>query len=73
MRCHVCVAPMQAMATDLPFKVSDRPVVVLKALPVLQCENCREVLISDSVMERVEVLLAQVSKDTELEVLRFAA
>ncbi len=73
MRCHVCGAPMQAMTTDLPFKVSDRTVVVLKTLPVLQCENCREILIEDSVMERVEMMLSQVSDDTELEVLRFAA
>jgi len=73
MRCHVCGAPLEAMTTDLPFKVSDRTVVVLKALPVLQCRNCREILIQDPIMERVEAILADVSTDTELEVLRFAA
>ena len=73
MKCYVCGAPMQAITTDLPFKVSNKTVVVLKELPVLQCENCQEILIQDGVMERVDALLAQVSADAELEVLRFAA
>ncbi len=73
MKCHVCGAYMHTTITDLPLKVTDKTVVVLKALPVWQCSNCREILIADSVMERVEELLAQVSEDAELEVLRFAA
>jgi YgiT-type zinc finger domain-containing protein len=28
--------------TDLPFKIGDRSIVILKALPVLQCRQCGE-------------------------------
>ena len=73
MRCHLCGAEMHPLVTDLPFKVTEVTTVVLKDLPVLQCENCREYLIEDAVMERVEAMLGQVGEETELEVLRFAA
>ena len=72
MRCHICGAPLQPVITDLPFKVSDVTMVILKALPVLQCANCREFLLEDRVMERVETILEQVSTHAELEVVRFA-
>lgn len=59
--------------SELPFKVGNGAVVILKALPALQCENCQEILIEDHVMQRVEELLAAVRTDVELEVLRYAA
>lgn len=40
---------------------------------MLQCESCREYLIDDSVMERVEQMLASADKSIELEVVRYAA
>ena len=40
---------------------------------ILQCEGCREFPIEDAVMERVDVLLADVGSTAELEVIRFAA
>jgi YgiT-type zinc finger domain-containing protein len=61
------------MVTDLPFKVSEQTIVIIKGLPVLQCENCREFLIEDTAMERVEALLAETGTTAELEVIRFAA
>ena len=73
MRCQMCGAYLRPTITDLPFKVSEGTLVILKALPVLQCENCQEYLIEDPVMERVEAILAQVSTEAELEVVRFAA
>jgi len=69
----MCGAYLRPTITDLPFKVSEGTLVILKALPVLQCENCQEYLIEDPVMERVEAILAQVSTEAELEVVRFAA
>ena len=58
MKCRVCGSTLRASTTDLPFKVSDRTIVILKDLPVEQCEACSEYLIGDPVFARVEALLS---------------
>ncbi len=73
MNCHVCGARLSPIVTDLPFKVGDRSIVILKELPVLQCDNCREYLIEDPIMARVETILESAGTGSELEVIRFAA
>ena len=73
MRCHICGDQMRPIATDLPFKVGQNAIVILKELPVLQCSNCHEYLIEDPVMERVETILHGAGRTAELEVVRFAA
>jgi len=73
MKCHICGGQLQAMTTDLPFKVSENSIVIVKSLRALQCENCREYLLEDSVMERVDAILAKAGTSAELEVVRFAA
>ena len=73
MKCHVCGAPMGRLITDLPFKVGASCIVILKEMPVLQCENCTEFLIEDPIMEQVEVILEKTDRKTELEIVRFAA
>jgi YgiT-type zinc finger domain-containing protein len=73
MRCSVCGSKLRPLITDLPFKVSDTSIVILKGLPVLQCENCREYLIDDSVMSRVEEILQRADAAAELEIIRYAA
>jgi len=64
---------MRPIVTDLPFKVSTKTIVILKELPVLQCERCSEFLIEDPVLERVDMMIANVGEDAELKVLKFAA
>jgi YgiT-type zinc finger domain-containing protein len=64
---------MTAHVTDLPFKLGDTSIVVVRGVPVLQCSACPEYLISDSDMRRVEALLGAHARDAELEVVRFAA
>ncbi len=64
---------MCAMTTDLPFKLADQRIVIIEQLPVLQCTSCREYLIEDAVMARIDVLLGQTDRTAELEVLRYAA
>jgi len=64
---------MRPIVTDLPFKVSTKTIVILKELPVLQCERCSEFLIEDPVFERVDMMIANVGEDAELKVLKFAA
>ncbi|MBI5117328.1 YgiT-type zinc finger protein [Candidatus Poribacteria bacterium] len=73
MKCHICGARLENIVTDLPFKVSETAIVILKGMPVLQCENCREYLIEDKVLEKVDRLLEGASKNAELEVVRYAA
>jgi YgiT-type zinc finger domain-containing protein len=73
MKCTVCGAGMKPVATDLPFKLSENHIVIVKQLPVLQCEACREYLIEDAVMERVDDVLKRADSAAELEVVRYAA
>ena len=73
MTCTVCGAELRPTTTDLPFKVSDAAIVILKGLPVLQCMKCPEYLIQDVVLRRVDEILARVDGGTELEIIRYAA
>lgn len=73
MRCHLCGSELKAMKTDLPFKITQNTIVVVKGLPVLQCEGCTEYLLEDPVMERIEEILAKVDAAAELEVVKYAA
>ena len=73
MKCHVCGGGMSAIITDLPFKVSQKTIVILKEVPVLQCERCNEYLLEDPVMERVEAMINKVDEAAELEILKYAA
>ena len=73
MKCRVCGSTLRPSITDLPFKVSDRTIVILKDLPVEQCEACSEFLIADAVFVKVKALLSGVDASVELEIIPFAA
>ena len=73
MKCTVCGAALKSTSTDLPFKVREAGIVIIKSLPVLQCGNCPEYLIEDAVLGRVDEILAHVATGTELEIIRYAA
>jgi len=73
MRCRVCAGLLERRVTDLPFKIGDSSIVILKALPVLQCRQCGETELENTTMLRVDELLAGVDTSAELEVIRFAA
>lgn len=64
---------MSPTITDLPFKVGDKTIIIVKELPVFQCETCSEYLLDDPVMARVEEMVKQVGGAAELEVIRYAA
>lgn len=72
MICHNCGAKLDKLLTNLPFKISDNSIVIIKELPVLQCANCSEYLIEDAVMEKVDAILGGIEKTAELEVLNYA-
>ena len=73
MKCLVCGAALRSTATDLPLKVSHRTIVVIKKLPVMQCEGCIEYLIEDAVISTVDELLSRVDRSIEFAIVPFAA
>ena len=73
MRCTVCGAAMRPVRTDLPFKTGEQSIVILRDLPVQQCDNCSHYLLEDAVLARVDAILDQTASDAELEIVRFAA
>lgn len=73
MKCRVCGGLQESRVTDLPFKISDTSIVVLRAVPALQCRQCGDIELEHEPMVRVEEMLAGVDKSSELEVIRFAA
>ena len=73
MKCTACGAKMRSTTSDLPFKMTDQRIVILKSLPVLQCENCAQYLIEDAVLGRVDEIFATLDGAAELEIIRYAA
>jgi YgiT-type zinc finger domain-containing protein len=73
MRCHVCGSEMTRVQTDLPFKIGETTIIIVKNLPVLQCEGCGEYLLEDAVLERVDEILGDADGRAELEIVRYAA
>lgn len=75
MRCHVCGGEIKATTSDLPFKfkLAQNRIVIFKNLPVLQCDQCGEYLLEDSVMTRVEEVIKDADESVELEIVRYAA
>ena len=72
MKCHHCGAILEKVHTDLPFKINNSSIIIIKKMPVLQCENCNEYLIEDQVMGKVDVILNNIDRTAELEILSFA-
>ena len=72
MRCRICGGLLEARVTDLPFKIGDSSIVILRALPVLQCRQCGDTELEQETMW-VDQLLATVDGSAELEVIRYAA
>jgi YgiT-type zinc finger domain-containing protein len=73
MTCRVSGGKQQQTITDLPFKTGEHTIVILKGIPVFQCERCAEYSFDDPTMARVEEMLSRVEAGTELEIISFAA
>jgi YgiT-type zinc finger domain-containing protein len=73
MKCRICGSHLTKTTTDLPFKVSERTIVIVKGLPLFQCERCSEYLFDDPTFARVEDILARADVSAEVEIIRFAA
>ena len=73
MRCRICAGVLEPRVTDLPFKIGDSSIVILRSLPVLQCRQCGDTELEQATMSRVDQLLAAVDESAELEIIRYAA
>ena len=73
MKCHLCGGELKRVVTQFPFKISDSSIVIIKNMPVFQCDRCIEYSIEDSVMEKVDYILSRVDDTSELEIVRYAA
>jgi len=73
MNCCNCGGKLKNIITDLPFKVDKGAIVIIKKLPILQCQNCNEYLIDDSVMKKIDSIINKTDKTVELEILKYAA
>jgi YgiT-type zinc finger domain-containing protein len=73
MKCRVCGGALEPRVTDLPFKIGDSSIVILKDLPVLQCRQCDDIELENAVMSKVEEVLSAVDRSAELEIIRYAA
>lgn len=73
MKCRICGGALEPRVTDLPFKIGDTSIVILKDLPVLQCRQCGDIELENSVMSKVDQVLGAVDRSAELEIIRYAA
>jgi YgiT-type zinc finger domain-containing protein len=73
MNCCRCGSVLEPVVTDLPFKLSKHSIVIVRDLPVLQCMACSHYEIEDAVMSRIDALLKNRNRATELEIVRYAA
>jgi YgiT-type zinc finger domain-containing protein len=64
---------MQQRVSDLPFKLGDRSIVIVRDLPVMQCPTCEEYVLAHGVMQQVERILSSTDERAEIEVVRYAA
>jgi YgiT-type zinc finger domain-containing protein len=73
MICSTCGGDLEDRVTDLPFKLDDHTIVIVKNVRVLQCPVCHAYLLRDPVMAAVDKLLESASRSVELAFLRYAA
>ena len=73
MKCQICGGTMRPSIVSLPFRRESNAIVVIKALPVIECGGCGEFLLEDDVMAYVDAILEKAPEGTELEVAHYAA
>jgi YgiT-type zinc finger domain-containing protein len=57
MKCQSCGSEMVQVQADLPFNIRETTTVIVKTLPVLQCQGCGEHSLEDSVVQRLDKIL----------------
>ena len=62
MKCPLCKGEMQKGKTSMPYETGKDRLIVLKNVPALICEQCGEIFIEYSVLNRVERFLETAEK-----------
>jgi YgiT-type zinc finger domain-containing protein len=70
-RCTICRGDLAATGTDIPFKVTETAIVIIKSLPVLACERCPEYLLEDEVLNHVDAILARADRSVALVIIHY--
>ena len=74
MICHKCGSQMEDQVGDLPFRIDNHNIVIVKDIPALICASCGEIILADAVLAHVEDIIETVrGMNGELEVIRYAA
>jgi YgiT-type zinc finger domain-containing protein len=69
--CRICQGRLQSRITDVPFKIADAAIAILKSLPVLQCRQCGAIELERETVNRLDQILAAVDGSAELKVIRY--
>jgi YgiT-type zinc finger domain-containing protein len=64
---------MKKRVTDLPFKISDHQIFIVKDVPVFLCGACGEINIENKVMKKLDSIFKITKDHTELQVINYAA
>ena len=51
---------------ELPFKVGDTNIVIVRSLPVFQCSQCGDTELDNDTMRRVDEVLSRIDPSSEL-------
>lgn len=73
MSCQNCGGNLEQTITELPFKIGPSSIVIIKKLPVVQCQNRSEYLLEYPIMEKIDAILNGIDQGIELEILTYAA
>lgn len=63
MLCPLCKGAMEKGVANLPYRLSDKQLVVLVDVPALVCEQCGDEYIEIAVVRKIEKMLEKVQAD----------
>lgn len=63
MLCPLCKGKMEKGVVNLPYRLSEKKLVVLVDVPALVCEQCGDEYIEINVVRKTEKLLEKVQAD----------
>lgn len=72
MKCHVCGTSMTRVVSELPFRVNQSVMIILRDLPLLECTECGAYAFEEKVMERVHEIVERLHCPSHLDAVLYA-
>jgi len=72
MKCHVCGTSMTRGLSDLPFRVNQSVIIILRDLPLMECTECDAYAFEEKVMERVHEIVERLDSPSHLDAVLYA-